>query len=296
MLAASMDPEKGQSTSTLTYPVWVTPKLDGIRCLQVDGVSTSRSLKPIPNLHIRQRLQDPKFNGMDGELVTYTDGKRDEFNTVQSKVMSEDGRPDFSYEVFDRWDMPHMPYQDRVRALLIGTAQDALRVNILAPIGCANEDELIAFNVKALAEGFEGSMVRDIRGRYKYGRATFNEGLLTKVKPFEDAEAEIVGFEELMRNDNEATKDALGHTERSSHKANKTPMNTLGALICKNEKLWPGVTFKLGTGYSAEMRKWIWEHKDEVLKKITTFKYQAIGMKDRPRILVWKGFRDKRDM
>ena len=36
-------------TSDVKYPVLVSQKLDGIRCLIIDGVAVSRNLKPIRN-------------------------------------------------------------------------------------------------------------------------------------------------------------------------------------------------------------------------------------------------------
>ncbi len=46
-------------------------------------------------------------------------------------------------------------------------------------------------------------------------------------------EAVIVGYTEKMHNANEAKKDNLGRTERSSCKEGLVPTGTLGALICQ---------------------------------------------------------------
>lgn len=43
-----------ENLDVLKYPVLVSPKLDGIRCLIIDGVAMSRSLKPIPNKHVQE--------------------------------------------------------------------------------------------------------------------------------------------------------------------------------------------------------------------------------------------------
>ena len=55
--------------------------------------------------------------------------------------------------------------------------------------------------------GFEGAMVRSLDGRYKNGRSTLREGLLLKVKPWKDSEAEILEVYEMMRNENEEEKE-----------------------------------------------------------------------------------------
>ena len=40
-------PRETPDLDNLQYPVYVTPKLDGIRCLFKGGVALSRTLKPI---------------------------------------------------------------------------------------------------------------------------------------------------------------------------------------------------------------------------------------------------------
>src|SRR6185312_2133715 len=115
----------------------------------------------------------------------------------------------------------------------------------------------------------------------------------SKLKRFEDSEATIIGFEERMQNNNEATEDAFGHTKRSSHKDNLVPSNTLGTLLVKDIK--NGVEFGLGTGFDDKIRKLIWDNKEKYLGKIVTYQYQKIE-KDRPRFPSWKGFRDERDL
>jgi DNA ligase-1 len=79
ILAEKIEPSELEN---LKYPVLVSPKLDGIRCLIVDGKALSRSFKPIPNLFIQSLLSKQEFNGLDGELVL--EGKT--FNETQSIV------------------------------------------------------------------------------------------------------------------------------------------------------------------------------------------------------------------
>ena len=64
MLAASCD-----DIDQLRYPLLATQKIDGIRCLIIDGVAMSRSLKPIPNRYIQSIIGKREYNGLDGELV-----------------------------------------------------------------------------------------------------------------------------------------------------------------------------------------------------------------------------------
>ena len=94
-----------------------------------------------------------------------------------------------------------------------------------------------------------------------------------------------------MHNGNEAKKDATGHTDRSSCKANMVPMNTLGALILDTE--WGQL--KVGSGFDDAQRQNIWDNQGTHLGKLVTFTYQPFGAKDKPRFPVFKGFRHSDD-
>ena len=88
----------------LKFPLYVQPKLDGIRAMVVDGKLVSRTLKPIPNAYIRSILEKPEFEGLDGELIVGAPTDKDCYRNTVSGVMSEDGEPEFTYFVFDLWD------------------------------------------------------------------------------------------------------------------------------------------------------------------------------------------------
>jgi DNA ligase 1 len=295
MLAASCD-----NLDALRYPLLATPKIDGIRCLIINGVAMSRSLKPIPNRYIQSIIGKHDLNGLDGELLVGTS-----FQDATSGIMSSDGQPDFRFYVFDRHDVGITPYTERVRLLklrLANVSADRFEMTQfivpLIPVTLNSRAELDAYCAEQLALGHEGIMVRSPDGPYKEGRATFKEGYLTKIKPFEDAEATVIGWEERMHNANEAKTNALGRTERSSHKENLVPMGTLGALVVANGKLWPGRSFNIGTGFTDAQRDQIWgqAQRGELAGRIVKFKYQAIGTKDVPRIPVFLGWRDARDV
>ena len=287
MLAASCD-----DIDQLKYPLLATPKIDGIRCIIIDGVAMSRSLKPIPNRYIQSIIGKPELNGLDGELLV-----GNTFQQATSGIMSEDGEPDFTYHVFDLWDRAGATYYDRDEDLRLHVAVLASpRVVALQTVAITSREELDTYSAEQLALGHEGIMVRSPSSPYKQGRATFKEGYLTKIKPFADSEATVVGFEERMHNANTATTNALGRTERSSHKENLVPMGTLGALICSNQAKWPGVTFNIGTGFDDATRAYIWANRDRAIGTTAKFKYQAIGTVDKPRIPVFQGWRSAEDM
>jgi DNA ligase-1 len=159
-----------------------------------------------------------------------------------------------------------------------------------------NLAELEEYEEWALLLGYEGVMLRDPNGPYKQGRSSTKEGILLKLKRYEDAECVITGFEELEHNGNEAKKDALGHTKRSSHQENQVGGDTLGALVVKGLTAFEGIEFKIGTGFDFNTRKDIWNERDLLKGEIVKFKYFAIGVKDAPRHPVFIGFRDASDL
>lgn len=278
----------------LKFPVLATPKIDGIRCLKVNGQALSRSFKPIPNKHIRKLIEEYCPDGFDGEILC-----GDGFNDVQSMVMSFEGEPKFRFLVFD-YVLSSLiePYSERIKNLQGFCKQNPKVhdvVDLLIPEVANNLEELQVIIDKHLAQGYEGTMIRDPGSPYKCGRATLKEGYLTAIKHFVDDEAEVIGFEELMHNDNEQEKDAFGYSERSSKKENMRPAGTLGALVVKTKD---GTEFKIGTGQglTAALRQEIWNNKDKYLGKLAHYRYQPHGVKDRPRIPVWHGFRSKDDL
>jgi DNA ligase-1 len=213
--------------------------------------------------------------------------------------MSEDGEPDFEYWIFDYVkDDLNKPYMKRMEDLgLLNLPKFCKKI---LPWIANDEEELLKHYGTFVVQGFEGAMLRSLNGPYKCGRSTLKQGYLLKLKPLEDSEAKVIAFEELMHNDNKATKDELGHTKRSTHKENMTPADTLGRFVVVEigNTPWKGQEFRIGTGQglTAELRKEIWNNKSKYMGKIIKYNYQKIGSKDLPRIPIMLGFRDERDM
>lgn len=293
MLTKPMLAAKKPIFDEIRFPILCSPKIDGIRCIKVNGQALSRSFKPIPNHHIRNWIEANCPDGFDGEILC-----GDGFNDVQSMVMSRDGEPNFTYLVFDYVkDSLDKPYAERIADLkAFANSKDFQNeLAFLLPDVAHNIEDLQNIMDRHLAEGHEGTMFRSPNSPYKCGRSSLKEGYLVAIKEFIDAEAEIIGFEEQMFNANEATKDAFGHTERSSHLANMVPKNTLGAFIVRTPE---GLEFKIGTGkgLTQELRKEIWDSKEQYLGKLVHYRYQPHGVLNKPRIPSWYGFRSKDDL
>lgn len=275
-----------------------TPKLDGIRALMINGHLVSRTFKPIRNNYIRKTLEAVLPEGADGEIVC-----PGAFQATSSGVMSADGEPEFIYYFFDYIkDDLKKPYFDRTQDMLQWLVYQGpvhtpglSMIKLLMPTTISNYDQLKGYEAECIDKGFEGVILRTPDSPYKCGRSTVKQEWLLKLKRFADDEAIIIGFTEKMRNDNEATKDAFGHTVRTSHKENKTPANTLGALVVKDIKT--DIEFEIGTGFNDEKRQEIWDNQNEWMSKIVKYKHFAVsGVKEKPRFPVYLGVRDPEDM
>jgi len=283
-----------EDTSKLEYPVLASCKLDGIRCVVIDGVALSRSLKPIRNTYVQKCIGRPEYNGLDGELIVGDIFAEDCYRATSSGVMSADGEPDFKFHVFDQTDLPNHHFEARFDDMeaRFGIEEDHPHLCIVNHYWVGSENELLAIETELLERGAEGVMVRSPAGLYKQGRSTAKEGILGKLKRFQDAEYKIVGFEERMHNANPATKNALGETERSTHQENLVPRGDLGSIVVE---LSPGVTFNCGSGFNDAQRREMWDNRLDYLGKYAKIKSFAIGVKDLPRFPIFQGIRFEED-
>lgn len=274
----------------IKFPVFASPKLDGVRVIVYDSVVYSRNFKRIPNDYVQSLFGRKEYNWFDGELIVGDVTSDTVFQSTTSGVMTGSGKPDVTLHAFDfissehHFGLRHNELKKRARGLK--------RVKVVPHILINNIEELNAYEEECVAQGYEGIMVRDPKGKYKHGRSTTKEGGLLKIKRFEDDEAVVIGCEELMTNNNEQELDNLGHKVRSSKKEGMVPAGKLGALIVKHKTFGE---FKIGSGFTEEQRMSLWNERDSLNGKLAKFKYQPSGVKDKPRFPVFLGFRNKID-
>ena len=276
-----------EDTASLKYPCIVSPKLDGIRAIVIDGVVMSRSLKPIRNKYVQSLFGHHELNWVDGELIVGDPCSKSCYRDTNSGVMAEDGKPDVYFHMFDRVDSIK-GFTERYFTL----PQTSGRMLRVPHHAISTEQQLLELETKFLEMGYEGLMVRSPQGSYKQGRSTLRDGILGKLKRFADSDYEVVGFVERMHNANEATKDALGHTQRSMHKENMVGRGDLGALILRCE----AGLFNCGTGFTDEERAYLWSIRDTLPGRIAKVKSFLIGVKTLPRFPTFTGWRDPIDL
>lgn len=315
LLAAKVDPDDPylaeMQIRALTYPVIGSPKIDGIRChIEPSPLSSrnipvvlSRKNKAIPNHFVREELAKPEYLFFDGELGYGDPRKPGFYNNTQSAVMSQDGEPDFRYYVFDEVDESGItPFEvrlEKIRARFTRIHQNS-KLRIVPQRYLYSPEEVLSYESRMVSQGWEGIMLRKPKGIYKQNRSTLREEILIKVKRFVDGEAEIVGIYEQETNLNEAKLNETGNMKRSSHKLNKIKNGRLGGFRVIDIKT--GVEFDTGTleGFTLVKRREMWqqhlENPKHFLGKIITYKHFPVGVKDRPRHPIMKGFRTSMDM
>lgn len=285
-----------EQTKVKTQPanMYMSEKLDGIRCIVFGGVAYSRSLKPIPNLDIQAYVNywAHILEGMDGELIVGDKNAPDVFNQSTSGVMRQSGTPDFTFWVFDRF-RPTQSWLERY-AYLVNILLLPDRVKVLEHFPVKDNESIDNFEAAMLAQGAEGIMLRDADAKYKCGRSGTKNPELQKVKRFVDNEFEIIGWEPKYTNTNEAKINELGRTERSTAKEGMVALDTMGSLILRTSK---GDTFSCGSGMTDAIRVDLWQRRETLMGQLAKVKYFDVGNGYKtPRFPIYIAIRHKDDL
>jgi DNA ligase-1 len=288
MLAPGEDPMSyPEYFQNLKFPLMVSPKYDGIRCIIKNHRAMSRTFKMLPSFQVQDSFVD--IEHLDGELIEGDPTDFGVYNRTQSYVMSYDKIGNLGFFVFDYThpDWLNRPFFERFDKLSELVEPDRIVPHTIVD----NQQDLLKLEEAYLKEGFEGVMMRDPLGRYKCGRGTFKEGLIYKLKRFTDAEAKIVSVYEAMQNTNVAVKGALGYTERSSEKSGLVPSGMLGGFLVDFE----GDLLNVAPG--------AFSHAERIdllttapVGKLLKFRYMRHGSKDKPRFPRALGLRNETDL
>ena len=238
-----------------SLPVYIQPKLDGVRCLFTKDGAFSRTGKQFKNLaHIELSLisffkQHPNVV-LDGELYNHK-LKRD-FEKIISLVRKQkptaDDRLDAQHlvqlHVYDYIDDKYDNYQVRMAQLACSDIYDA-QIKHVPTLLADSYSYARTLHEEFLEDGYEGSIIR-LNGKYKHGRSYD----LMKFKDFSDTEATIIGYE-------------LGKGKRTG---------TLGKFIMLDDE---GVEFGCppGKGYNYKDLANILDNIGDYIGKRATFTY-----------------------
>ena len=167
-------------------------------------------------------------------------------------------------------------------------------------IVCVEQEEInskeeikVLFEV-ALNDGYEGLILRNPIGKYKFGRCTIREGNLYKVKPFRTFDAQIIEVSQgtKVNPDVPTTTNELGRTVTSKKKADRILVDMTRDFVVKYE----GKILNVSTSsLTHDKRKELWKKKDELIGKWIEYKGMLVGAKDVPRHPVFIRFREPKE-
>lgn len=281
-LACDVDDNK------LTFPLKWQLKVDGVRLLVKNSIATGRSMKKYKNKKLTNYFSDPKFEGFDMEIITTYHNDPDLCRLTTSQVNTiEGGLPNaalvFDYLTEETINLPYSERMDKLRHYITkGMLPDEVKLIVSSEFVVNNIDELNVVYTNALDNNFEGIIIRSGKGMHKNGRCTVNEGSYLRKKPTGDSEGVVLRLEEAYENQNEAKVNELGHTERSTHKANMVPKGMIGALWLRD--IHSGEEVKVGAGkLTHEERILYFQQPELILGELVKYAFLATGKKDLPR-------------
>lgn len=193
-------------------PVFIQPKLDGIRCIMKADGCYSRNGKKFMNVQhlytktIKELFKQNPLLVLDGEL--YNHDLRDNFEKIVSLVRKQKPTPDdrkearrlIQYHVYDYCmavnnklnllESDMNKYEKRMHQLVC-TDMYGKHIRYVPARGVHSLDKAKEIHNDFLQQGYEGSILR-LDGPYKCGRSYD----LMKFKDFSDTEAKIVSWVE----------------------------------------------------------------------------------------------------
>ena len=278
----------------------VSEKLDGIRCIFIDGVAYSRSMKPFPNTYLQEVAREyAALDMVDCEIIV---GDKYDKAVLQNSMrfcMSKDRNDEFKIYAFDLI-CGDEPFYSRTEYLkerfeehgCLPECAEYVEHFIISPKHMA-EVELSAYEEKIVSLGGEGVMINDGNAPYFFGRKTTkNSPPLQKLKRFQDTEAVVVGYEPLLQNNNQPVVNTLGYAERSMSKDGMIEKDALGSIVVEAFN----TTFHVGSGWTIQEREELWKDRESLIGKIAKVKYFKLNQYGTPSFPTFLCWRDKLDI
>lgn len=177
----------------ISFPCFIQPKLDGIRCLGFPNKLESRRGKPFTVLgHIQDEVSEVLSVGkmsLDGELYVHGEDFQKIISAIKrDKPIKESGQ--IEYHVYDT--ISKANFNERytwIQGRLLELDLD--HIKLVPTYTIDDKSEIITYHQKFLSMGYEGSILRNLHGPYEIDKRSYN---LQKVKDFIDQEFKIVDY------------------------------------------------------------------------------------------------------
>lgn len=249
-----------------TPPFIVQPKYDGVRCraIQLPNEnfillsSEENVIFSVP--HINQALKDQRLKNveLDGELYHHGMSFEEITSRTSRTVNIHNDFRQIQFHIFDI-----VENESQLQRTI-----DLERLHLREPLIkspywlCESLDSIMKVYNEILVCGYEGIIVRHINAPYVRKRST----LVMKFKPKQEDIYRIKGWKEEI--------DIYGNSK-----------GQLGALICDSGD---GNEFSVGTGFTEEARRSLWDRREELVGKSCKVAYQHITSGNRvPRFPIF---------
>jgi len=290
-------PNETVKVEDMKFPLLVSYKLDGVRCIFKDGKMYSRALKQFPNAQLYKRFE--KLMRLSKELDVIFDGellaKSLPFNELSglTRQLDKELPDDLYFYAFDCIVKSNFtkPFRDRLVDLqgikLIPV------VKIIEQYEMIETDKVKQIFEEALAWGCDGLILRNPNSRYKFGRGTVKEALIYKLKPFETFDAQIIEVIQGTKVDPNAEKtiNELGRSVTSKKKGDRILIDK----ACDFVVLYEGKELKVSIAMTDEEKEEVWKNRKDYIGRWIEYKGMLVGAKDLPRHPVFLRMRDDKE-
>ena len=288
MLAQKFEPaSKTAKKNTITFPCFVQPKLDGLRCVIYRDSATGEIRRQSRTgtyfdtmVHIAESLA-PLFAKypavvLDGELYTTEIPFEELAGLIKTKKLTPsdmDKLRVIEYHIYDIVDET-LPYRARHESIKKMFAQVAAStassphklppyIRLVETIEAKTQAEFKAEFSRFIEEGYEGIMLRNKTGMY---RCNYRSHDLQKYKEFQEDEFRIIGF---MQGDGRDKGTVI--------------------WICETKE---GKEFKVRPRGTIENRSKLFKTGEKYIGKMLTVIYQELTEDGKPRFPVGKDVRE----
>ena len=291
LLAATIPPKYG--LAKLPYPLYASPKIDGVRGGAQNGVVVSRNGRPIANREIQTRFGRPEYEGLDFEItdgVPYGEGVYNRAVRMTNKASADASKARLNvfgwYPCADGGPDSFCDVSTQLSIVADREANTGCKgVHIVKQTLIKNAAQLVKFEEKCLAQGYEGVMLRGADSPAypqkpgKENRSTLNEGWLLRLKRFEYAECRLLAVHPLEHNANtERTSIGRRSSKKSGMVVSTTQFGSVDVVDTKS-----AATFSL-TIPTNELRNWEGWRNEKLWKgKVVRYKFFPTGNVSAPR-------------
>ena len=275
----------------MTGEVYVEPKLDGVRVITICDVDKdevkmfSRNGKELNNFPKILEQFDEMMDQMSESMVFDGEVMSDDFQTLMREIHRKGGAKtdDAILNVFDCLPLEEFkegasPNNIKTRKILLDQFNFGPNISKVEFVKMDLDDDdgqkqFADYNKLCIDKGFEGIMVKPIKGIYECKRSS----LWLKVKPFIEVSLTVV-----------ATEEGTGRN-----------VGKLGALIVEGKDDGKFIKTNVGSGLSDSDREEFWTAKDKLIGQVVEVRADAITQNQNttdewslrfPRFLRFRGF------